>query len=344
MIGYMTESFSYFGSKILSTFFKWVLYILGWDINDNNKLLFKNFPKKAVLIYPHSHYLDYLFFCMYYYAYELHDIYVIITERFVPFEFMGKYLIPAPDVFVRNYIDKGMSRLKAIYYGWVDRIKGNEASSYKRVNFVNTVCDKMKDKDTYYILISPTGSVTKDDIKTGFYHIAKNLDIPVITVGIDYKKKDVVISDTVNVKDCSLETFEDKIKTNFQDIQTFKNNKDLYIFNWATLIHFLNFVSFYLMANDVLSLFLAVFYYFSCVEFLRNGDSPLLFYVSKIIYTMYALIYANHNIALGQIGLFIYTESMVLICSKKYNNNNKMLYILAELVYGFSVKYIHTYK
>lgn len=344
MIGYITNSFSYITSKLLSTLIKWILYIIGWDINDNNKLMFKNFPNKAVLIYPHSHYFDYLFFCMYYYAYELHNIYVIITERFVPFEFMGKYLIPAPDVFVRNYIDKGMSRIKAIYYGWVDRIKGNEASSYKRVNFVNTVCDKMKDKDTYYILISPTGSVTKDDIKTGFYHIAKNLDIPVITVGVDYKKKDVVIVDQVNVKDYSLEKFQDKIKTDFDEIKTFKNNNDLYIFNWATVIHFLNFLSFYVISNDVLSLFMTVLYYFQCVEFLRTGDSVLLFYFAKILHSCYTLTHANHSVLLGVFGIFMYIESMFLFSSNPYSNKYKLLYIMAELVYGVSVNYIHYYQ
>jgi len=331
-------------SKFLSFIFKCVLYIIGWNINQDLKYSIESASDKAVLIYPHSSYLDYFFFCLYYYAYELDNFYVIVTERFVPFEFMCRYLIPAPDFAVRNYMEKeGYSRLSSIFYAWVDRIKGVEVkSSYTRVNFVKSLCDKMRDKKNYYILISPTGSVSKNVWRSGYYHIAKELKIPIIIAGVDYEKKDTAFEKIVDIDKYTLES-QDFLESSFNNIKTALNTKDLYIFNWASIIHFINFLLFYSCANSFMAILWSITYYFGCNNFLRNNKNGIGFCLSKMAYSLYACSHNLVNVYLGIVGLLFYHNSISTMMNAKQKNNNKLC-ILGEILYGVSCFYIYYYN
>ena len=330
-------------SKFLSIVFKCVLYIIGWNVNYDLKYMIESSADKAVLIYPHSSYLDYFFFCLYYYAYELENFYVITTERFVPFEFMCRYLIPAPDFAVRNYIEKGYSRLSAIFYAWVDRVKGIEStSSYTRVNFVKSVCDKMKNKKNYYILISPTGSVSKNVWKSGYYHIAKELEIPIAVVGIDYKKKNATFEKIVDINNYTLDN-QNILESSFDNIKSNLNTKDLTMFNWCSIVHFINFLLFYSCANSFMAILWSIFYYFGCNNFLRNNKNGIGFCVSKMAYSLYACSHNLVNVYLGIMGLLFYHDSISTMMNAKQKNNNKLC-ILGEILYGVSCFYIYYYN
>ncbi len=331
-------------SKFLSIIFKCVLYVIGWNINYDLKYKIESSADKAVLIYPHSSYLDYFFFCLYYYAYELDNFYVIVTERFVPFEFMCRYLIPAPDFAVRNYMEKGYSRLGSIFYAWIDRIKGVESNSaYTRVNFVKDICDKMKNKKNYYILISPTGSVSKKSWRSGYYYIAKELEIPIAVVGIDYKKRNATFEKIVDINNYTLEN-QNVLESCFYSIKTFLNEKNLYMFNFCSIVHFINFLLFYSCANSFMSILFSIVYYFGALNYLRTNNNGLAFCITKMLYSLYVCSHAVENVYLGIVGLLFYHESITTIMKEKSKNDNNKLCILGEILYGVSCFYIYYYN
>ena len=54
--------------------------------------------------------------------------------------------------------------------------------------------DRYKKKDKFILGIAPEGTRSRvDKWKTGFYHIAYNLSVPIILVKIDYELKEVGI-------------------------------------------------------------------------------------------------------------------------------------------------------
>jgi hypothetical protein len=330
-------------NSFLSITCKFILLVMGWKLNYNIKSKLSSISKKAVLIYPHSHYLDYVIFCLYYYAYEMENFYTIVTERFIPFESMCSFLIPAPDFAVRNYMEKGFSRLRSIYYAWIDRITGKETrvSNYKPINFVSQVCDKVRNKESYYILISPTGSVTKDEWKTGYYYIAKELGVPIIVVGVDYDKKSGIVSKSFDINNYSLED-QNILKDSFNKIKTFKNDKELYIINWASVIHFFNCVLFFTSISNLLGLLVNILYSIGVYEYLVTCQNFMEFYMCKLIYTLYILIKSvesDNSFYLGLLGLLVYFNASGLLYRTSYSKN-KLVYVLSELLYGTSCYYI----
>lgn len=59
---------------------------------------------------------------------------------------------------------------------------------------VDQVAEIIKNSDEFILAIAPEGTrkkVTK--LKTGFWYIAKAASIPIVPVGLDFKKKEVVI-------------------------------------------------------------------------------------------------------------------------------------------------------
>ncbi len=70
----------------------------------------------------------------------------------------------------------------------VDRSKSN--------NLVDSIVDIFNSHDKYYGALAPEGTRKNvDKLKTGFYHIADNAKIPLVFVGFDYPKKEVVINE-----------------------------------------------------------------------------------------------------------------------------------------------------
>lgn len=64
----------------------------------------------------------------------------------------------------------------------------------KSANMVEEVANIFKRYEEFSICIAPEGTRSKTDkLKTGFYHIAVRLNIPILMVGFDYQTKEVRI-------------------------------------------------------------------------------------------------------------------------------------------------------
>lgn len=211
-----------------------LISFLGWqDMSEYYQHLIKNTPK-AIIIFPHSSYFDYFFCLLYKWAYELGDFYVIMSERF-SFVRIGN-IIYAPDVYMRSYMNKGLSKMKSFFSCWKDILFHSryQTGEHKKQNFVSHVCESVKHKDNYKIIISPTGSTSKKHWKSGFFYIAKELNVPIIIAGVDYKHKTVVVNGKLN----NLTDYEScKILAEplIDSIPSFHNTENLTIVNWSVI-------------------------------------------------------------------------------------------------------------
>jgi 1-acyl-sn-glycerol-3-phosphate acyltransferase len=67
-----------------------------------------------------------------------------------------------------------------------------------KLGVVEQIAKYYNENDEFIVGFSPEGTRKRvDKLKTGFYHIAKSANIPVIPVGFDYKRRQVIIADPI---------------------------------------------------------------------------------------------------------------------------------------------------
>lgn len=71
-----------------------------------------------------------------------------------------------------------------------------------RQSIVDQAVRLFNENEHFMLGISPEGTRKRvDKLKTGFYHIAKNADIPMVLVGFDFKNKQVVLGEPIFVSE-----------------------------------------------------------------------------------------------------------------------------------------------
>ena len=90
----------------------------------------------------------------------------------------------------------GKKSLFAPGIGWLLKaLGGYPVDRSKRSNFVQSIADIFKSKESFKIAIAPEGTRDRvEKLKTGFYYIAKEAGIPILLCQFDWKNKNVVIS------------------------------------------------------------------------------------------------------------------------------------------------------
>lgn len=91
------------------------------------------------------------------------------------------------------------SQLFKWYSGWLFRAMGcYPVYRDKSSNMVDTVADMFSQYERLHIAITPEGTRKDvDRLKTGFYHIALKANVPLVLIGFDYPRKEVVVSDPI---------------------------------------------------------------------------------------------------------------------------------------------------
>jgi 1-acyl-sn-glycerol-3-phosphate acyltransferase len=325
-------------SSIIRVFSRLILFSLGWKV-DAKKM--SHLDDKCVIIYPHSSYFDYFFFCLYYYAYNLDNIYTIVSERFIPFPSLCKTIISAPDCNVRAYMEKGYSRLESIFYVWKNRFLWTEKPYlHNKTNFVEKVCEQMKDKDNYKILISPTGSLTSTKWKSGYYHIATKLNIPIVICGVDYDKKNIVSFNSKNAEHYNPN--REDINTEFDKISYFHNTSDIEIVNKACVLNlfflFLNYYKF-VELSYLNIIWICAGYFVTNLYYTYNILKPL-FYTYKMFILVYSIIYVGMY---KKYLCMIYLLTLIMSYTGLNNismfayRDKKEFYLCFEFVFGYSI-------
>ena len=65
----------------------------------------------------------------------------------------------------------------------------------KRNNMVDDIVDIYNSKNEFFVAIAPEGTRKKvNKLKTGFYYIALKANIPILMIGLDFKKKMILMS------------------------------------------------------------------------------------------------------------------------------------------------------
>ena len=110
---------------------------------------------------------------------------------------MAKYIVRQKI----NYL--GKHQLFIPPWGWFFRATGGSpVNRSKNNNLVDTAIHEFKHRKSYKLALAPEG--TRANVsrwKTGFYHIAKAADVPIICIGLDFKNKQIVIDKPMKVSD-----------------------------------------------------------------------------------------------------------------------------------------------
>lgn len=96
---------------------------------------------------------------------------------------------------LKNVKFLGKSQLFKPPYGWIFRKLGGYPVERNASNdMVRQVVDLFDSHQDFVLAITPEGTRKKvEKLKTGFYYIARNANIPIIPCGFDFEKKTVVI-------------------------------------------------------------------------------------------------------------------------------------------------------
>jgi 1-acyl-sn-glycerol-3-phosphate acyltransferase len=142
----------------------WIFTVRGWKIEGS-------FPyelKKSILVVaPHTHYVD--FFIGLAIRKKMHMNFV---------HFLGK---------------------KELFWGIfgviLRKLGGFPIERGKNLNQVDEVVKLYNSREHFHIAISPEGTRKKvSRLKSGFYHISKNANVPIILVALDFAHKKVIFS------------------------------------------------------------------------------------------------------------------------------------------------------
>ncbi len=141
---------------------------------------FPEVDKCVVIVIPHTHWLDFFL--------------GLVVRKVVNKEI--------------NYIGK-----KSLFkppFGWFFRWTGGApVDRSKNSNTVDSVAQIFKEREVFRFALAPEGTRKKvDTLKTGFYHIAKKAEVPIVMVAFDFGKKEVKISKPFHPTDDMGQDFE----------------------------------------------------------------------------------------------------------------------------------------
>jgi len=138
-------------------------------------------PRKMIIISSHTSIYDFFIGIIFYYAYlhNNYDTYVLMKKQFE--------VICTP---LLMFFDK---RFKLIS---ISKKNIEQSDKYQvKKGITQQICNKLKNRDDNYIIfIAPEGTrkcVSK--LRSGYWHIAKELDIDIMYLGIDFSTKSIVM-------------------------------------------------------------------------------------------------------------------------------------------------------
>jgi 1-acyl-sn-glycerol-3-phosphate acyltransferase len=84
-------------------------------------------------------------------------------------------------------------------FGWFFRkIGGTPVDRFSKTGMVQQVAEKFHTHEYFRLAMSPEGTRKKvDKLRTGFYYIAKEANVPILLAGFDFKKREVTIGELV---------------------------------------------------------------------------------------------------------------------------------------------------
>ena len=151
--------------------------------------VFPDVDKCVVAVVPHTHWMDFF-------------LGLIVRSA------IGKEI---------NYIGK-----KSLFkppFGWFFRWTGGApVDRSKNSNTVDSVAALFETRKVFRFALAPEGTRKKvTELKSGFYHIAKNAKVPIVLVAFDFGKKEVKFSEPFHPSENMKEDFV-RIKDFFKGV------------------------------------------------------------------------------------------------------------------------------
>ncbi len=143
-----------------------ILNLIGFEVDINS---LKNVPEKSIIITSHTSIYDFIFCSLVYHAYfkERLNVYFMMKDEFA------------------NYAKE----ICKVLFPYTRIIPINNESNIGN-NVVNNVINELKEERSYALCIAPEGTrKCVNRIRSGFYYIGRDLNIPVIYCGIDFSRK-----------------------------------------------------------------------------------------------------------------------------------------------------------
>lgn len=142
----------------------WYFNIKGWRIEGAFPYHLK---KSVIIVAPHTHWKD--FFLGLAFRKLLHLEFV---------RFLGKKELFIPP------------------FSWILRsMGGRPVDRSKNNNLVDQVVHMFNENESFHIALSPEGTRKKvAKLKTGFYHIAKNAQVPIVMIALDFTNRRVIFA------------------------------------------------------------------------------------------------------------------------------------------------------
>ena len=143
--------------------------VLGWRLVGNLNLL----KKCVVIAAPHTHW---------------QDLFIAVMAR----KIMQKEI---------NFI--GKKELFKFPLGYfLRKLGGKPVKRGKKSNNVKSIADIFKKTDLFRLALSPEGTRKKVEVwKTCFYYISKEANVPIISSSLNFKDKEIKISDPYYLTD-----------------------------------------------------------------------------------------------------------------------------------------------
>lgn len=159
--------------KGISLCTKSFLYVCGWQPLEEEVMNTMNESDYLVCVFSHTSYYDFFFMLMYYFSnYKtLNNLRTLIKPDY--FSSIGWFLTRVGGIPATNIADK------------------NGGATTRIVN-------ALKSEPKGQLLISPKGTILKGEWRTGYYHIAQQLEAKLVAIGVDYEAKKITIGKVID--------------------------------------------------------------------------------------------------------------------------------------------------
>jgi 1-acyl-sn-glycerol-3-phosphate acyltransferase len=89
----------------------------------------------------------------------------------------------------------GKAELFKGFFGWVFRgLGGIPVERFSKNDMVQSVVNLFNSHENLHIALAPEGTrKATSKLRTGFYYMAKQANVPIIMIGFDFEKKEVII-------------------------------------------------------------------------------------------------------------------------------------------------------
>jgi len=162
----------------ITIFFKNIIYNINYKVDDDIELQIDNLPTKLILISSHTSIYDFIIGLIFYYAY-----------------LRKKYKI---NILMKKDFEKFTKPILNLFENKINLI----SVSNKKQGLTDEICDKLKYNDNFILYIAPEGTrKCTEELRSGYWNIAKKLNIKVLYVGIDFSEKIIKLEKERDVLD-----------------------------------------------------------------------------------------------------------------------------------------------